>query len=356
MTLTESAPVEITEAQAEALFKEARRRRHRRWALGVTVIVVASLVVGVLLLTRSAPPPSKNLPHASATSLPAASGARRVPGIYVAGDGKGGVGVYSTATGSLIRTLSSQGPGGPDGQVVLSADRQAVFFAQPSGTCGGDILRVPTSGAGAPTTIVSVPGTLATSPSPSPTSKELAWVGITCGPNGATGGSSLYLTNLTSGSTSDLGTISAANSDDEIAWSPDGSRLAVENAGTVTIFVRQAQSFTKSVSLRAANSCRLNSPAFLARRYEVAVISSCYGVTADHTDQIIAFDASTGTRVGVLATALTGARFQGLSIDASGRYALVGIANNDPAGAELARIDGTRLVTVSRSSVTDAEW
>lgn len=59
----------------------------------------------------------------------------------------------------------------------------------------------------------------------------------------------MYLTDLTAGSTSDLGAVSAENSDDEIAWNPDGSRLAVENANTVTIFVLQAQSFTKSVSL-----------------------------------------------------------------------------------------------------------
>jgi hypothetical protein len=164
----------------------------------------------------------------------------------------------------------------------------------------------------------------------------------------------LYLTDLTSRSTSDLGTISAANGDDEIAWSPDGSRLAVENAGTVTIFAQQDQSFTESVSLRSSNSCRLSSPAFLARRYEVAAIRICYGVAASHTDRVIAFDASTGKQVGVLATAPNGARLQGLSIDASGRHALLGIVAGD--GAELARIDGARLVTVSRSSVTDAEW
>jgi hypothetical protein len=152
------------------------------------------------------------------------------------------------------------------------------------------------------------------------------------------------------------GAISAVNSDDEIAWTPDGSRLAVENAGTVTIFVQRAQSFAKSVSLRAANSCRLTSPAFLARRYEVAAISSCYGDAASHADRIIAFDASIGKQVGVLATAPAGARFQGLSIDGSGRYALLGIVRSDPTGAELARIDGLKLVTVSRNSVTDAEW
>jgi hypothetical protein len=162
------------------------------------------------------------------------------------------------------------------------------------------------------------------------------------------------MTNLTSGATSDLGAISAENGDDEVAWSPDGTRLAVENDSTVTLFVLHTESFTESVSLRAPNSCRLNSPAFLARRYEVAVISSCYGVAASHNDRIIAFDASNGSQVAVLATAPNGARFQGLSLDASGRYALLGIVRGD--GAELARIDGTRLITISRSTVTDAEW
>src|ERR1700722_2322723 len=200
MTLTKSAPSQVSDTQAEALFREARRRRRRRWGLGVTVVVAASLVLGVLVLRKSAAPLSKTSHHAGFPRLPAADGARRLPGIYVAGDGKGGVGVYSTTTGSLIRTLSSQSPGGPDGQVVLSADRQSVFFAQPSGTCSGAILRVPTSGAGAPTTVVSVPGTLASSPSPSPTSEELAWVDVTCGPRDAAGVTTLYLTDLISGS------------------------------------------------------------------------------------------------------------------------------------------------------------
>ena len=264
--------------------------------------------------------------------------------------------MYSTATGSLIRTLSPQSSGGPDGQAALSADRQSVFFAQPSGTCGGDILRVPTSGADAPTTVVSVAGTLAVSPSASPTSNGLAWINVACEPNGAAGGSSLYLTDLTSGSTGELGTNSATSSDDEIAWSPDGTHIGVENSGTVTIFVRDTQSFAKSLSLRPPNNCRLTSPAFLARRYEVAVITSCYGDAASHADRVIVFDASTGKQVGTLVNAPAGANFQGLSIDPSGRYALLGIVRNDPAGAELMRIDGTRLVTVSRTSVTDADW
>lgn len=356
MTLTNSAPVEVSDTRTEALFKEARRRRRRRWLLGLTVVVAASLVSGVLLLAESTAPRHTNPPSASARRPPVAGGARRLPGVYVAGDGRGGVGVYSTATGSLIRTLSTQGPGGPDGQVVLSADRQSVFFAQPSGTCGGDILRVPTSGSAAPTTVVSTVGTAAASPSPSPTSDELAWVGTACHPDGAAGGPSLYLTDLTSGATSDLGAVSAQNSDNAIAWSPDGTRLAVENASTVTIFVLRAGSFAKSVSLSVSDNCRLTSPAFLAERYEVAVIRTCYGVVASHADQIVAFDATSGNPVRVLMTAPAGAQFQGLSIDDSTQSVLVGVVRTDPTGAELARFDRSRLVTVSRNSVTDAEW
>ena len=337
------------------MFKEARRQRRRRWALGATLIVVASLVLGVLLFTWSATPRSETHPHANFSRLPATDGAHRLPGNYVAGDGTGGVGVYSTATGSLIRTLSTPSPGGPDGQVVLSADRQSVFFAQPSGTCGGNILRVPTSGAGTPKTVVSVPGTLAVSPSPSPTSSELAWIGVACEPNGAAGGSSLYLTDLTSGSTSDLGAISATSSDDEIGWSPDGTHIGVENSGTVTIFVRQAQSFDKSLSLRRPNNCTLTSPAFRARRYEVAVISSCYGDAASHADRVIVFDASTGKQIGTLATRRSAQSSKDSRSTLRGGTPFWELFATIP-GAELARIDGTRLVTVSRTSVTDADW
>ena len=163
MTLIRSAPVEVSDTQAEALFREARRRRHRRWAAGLTSIVIASLVLGVALLTRTAATRSETSPHATLPGLRATDGTRRLPDVYLAGDGKGGVGVYSTATGSLIRTLSPQSSGGPDGQAALSADRQSVFFAQPSGTCGGDILRVPTSGTRCSDNSSLVAGTLAVS-------------------------------------------------------------------------------------------------------------------------------------------------------------------------------------------------
>jgi hypothetical protein len=51
-----------------------------------------------------------------------------IPTFFVAGDNAGGIGVYSTATGRLVRTVARQTSGGPDQQAVLSADDRTVFF------------------------------------------------------------------------------------------------------------------------------------------------------------------------------------------------------------------------------------
>ena len=152
--------------------------------------------------------------------------------------------------------------------------------------------------------------------------------------------------------------LSGGSSDDEIAWSPDGRRLAVENANSVTIFVRQGATFTKSNALRSPLNCRLGSPVFLLQRYEVAVISTCYGGSRAHTaSKVLAFDTSTGKPAAVIAAASAGAVFQGLSVDASGQRILVGLVATSSAGATLVQVDGGRHpVTVSRNAVTDAEW
>jgi hypothetical protein len=59
MTLTDSAPVDVGAIAAEALFEEARRRRHRRWASGVllvTAVVVTSGVAVAIEVGRSSSP------------------------------------------------------------------------------------------------------------------------------------------------------------------------------------------------------------------------------------------------------------------------------------------------------------
>ncbi len=197
---------------------------------GWCFLVVVSLAVALLVSLESGAPRHSAPPHDGLPRwTPPQENPQAAPALFVAGDGKGGIGVYSTANGALIRTISPQGPGGPDQQVVLSRNRQSVFFTQPTGPCSGNILNGPVSGSSAPAVVISDPQTLALSPSPGPTSRELAWVGVTCGPTGSTPSSTLYITNLATGVRSDLGAFSGQHSDDEISWNSDGTRLAVES-------------------------------------------------------------------------------------------------------------------------------
>ena len=193
------------------------------------------------------------------------------PKVFVAGDGKGGVGVYSTNSGHLIRTLSPQSPGGPDQQVVLTSDGSTAYFAQPSGTCSGQILSAPISGTTAPTVVISDPGRLALAPSPSPSSDDLAWVGVTCGATGSTTSSSLYETDLATHATNDLGTYSGQ---DEVAWSPNGQKLALQGDSTVQVFDVRRHSSETGPSMKVASGCRLASPVFLTQD-QIAPIRTC---------------------------------------------------------------------------------
>ena len=180
--------------------------------------------------------------------------------------------MFSTNSGHLIRTLSPQSPGGPDQQIVLTSDGSIVYFAQPSGACSGQILSAPISGTTAPTVVISDPRLLALAPSPSPSSDDLAWVGVTCGSTGATTSSSLYETDLATHVTSDLG---AYSGQDELAWSPNGQRLAVQSNSTVQVFDVTRQSSEAGSSMKEPSGCRLASPVFLEQD-QIAAIRTCY--------------------------------------------------------------------------------
>jgi Tol biopolymer transport system component len=262
--------------------------------------------------------------------------------------------VYSTDSGHLIRTLSPQRPGGPDQQIVLTRDGGSVYFVQPSGACSGQILSAPISGTTAPTVVISDPGRLALAPSPSPSSDYLAWVGVTCGSTGATTSSSLYVTDLATHATRDLGASSIQLSDDEMAWSPNEKRLAVRSNSTVEVFDVTRQSSEPGSSLQVAARCRLASPAFLTQD-RIAAIRTCYSSTgAVRTSSALVFNVGTGRAVAVIAAAPPGSSFQGLSADSSRQHILLGLVNS--ASAEGVQVEDGRLLTVSRDAPTDAQW
>lgn len=358
MTVTDSPATEISDLEAHSLFEEARRRRRRRWFIGLVLLVVVSLAVALFVFLDSGAPRPSAPPHDGLPRwTPPQGKTQAAPALFVTGDGKGGIGVYSTANGALIRTISPRGPGGPDQQVELSRNRQSVFFTQPTGPCSGNILNGPVSGSRAPAVVISDPQTLALSPSPSPTSRELAWVGVTCGPTGSTTSSTLYITNLATGVRSDLGAFSGQHSDDAISWNSDGTRLAVESGTTVAMFDTNLPSPRNVGLLDGTSGCTLTSPIFLSHRRQLAVIRTCYGTARTvGTSQVLVFSVVTGKPVAILASAPQGTTFQGLSVDVSGQHVLLGVVTNLPPGAHNMQLESGHLVAVGGSAPTDAQW
>jgi hypothetical protein len=354
-TTTEPPKTAPSEFETQVLFPEARQRRHRRWAIGIALLAVGAVAVALLVSSSS------NTTHPSARHVglarwtPPRGTRKAAPAVFVAGDGRGGVGVYSTNSGRLIRTLSPQSPGGPDQQVVLTSDGSSVYFAQPSGECNGQILSSPISGITTPIVVISDPGQLALAPSPSPSSSDdLAWVGVTCGSTGSATSSSLYVTDLGTHATSDLGAYWGQLSDNEMAWSPDGERLAVQRNSTVEVLDVTRRSSENGSSMKVAARCRLASPVFLARD-QIAAIRTCYGSSGSlRTSSALVFNVVTGKAVALIAAAPPGSTFQGLSVDSSGQHFLLGLVN--PGSAEDVQIEEGRLVPVSREAPTGAQW
>jgi hypothetical protein len=358
MTIADAPATDVSQLEAQLLFEEARRRRHRRWFIGTMLVLALALAAALVVSFASSTPKSSPQPHVGLPRWTPPQGKRHpAPALFVAGDGKGGVGVYSTVNGSLIRSISPQGPGGPDQQIVLSDNRQSVFFVQPTGLCSGNILSDPLSGSSAPPAVVSDPGVLALSPAPNSTSKELAWVGVTCGSTGHTTSSTLYITNLVTGARTDLGAFSGQHDDQEISWNSDGTRLAVESGATVAIFDTNPSSLKQVERLDVTSGCTLASPAFLSQPNEIAAIRTCYGTSqTSGTSQILVFNAATGKPTAVVASAPRGASFQGLSVDASGQHILLGVVTSFPPTAQNMQLENGRLVTVSHYVPTNAEW
>ena len=358
MTTTDSPAVETSELEAQLLFEEARRRRHRRWLIGTVLIFALALGTALVVSLASRTPKSGPQPHVGLPRWTPPQGKRHpAPALFVAGDGNGGVGVYSTVNGSLIRSVSPQGPGGPDQQIVLSEDRESVFFVQPTGPCSGNILSGPISGSSAPAAVISVPGTLALSPAPDATSKELAWIGVTCGSTGATTSSTLYITNLVTGVRTDLGAFSGQHGGQEISWNSDGTRLAVERGATVAIFDTNPSFLKQLELLDVSGGCTLASPIYLSQPNEIAAIQTCYRTArTSGTSQVLVFNAATGKATEVVASAPHGASFQGIAVDASGQHILLGVVTGFPPTAQNMQLEKGRLVTVSHYAPTNAEW
>ena len=262
--------------------------------------------------------------------------------------------MYSTATGTLVRTISPEESGELDQEAMLSEDRNTVYFAQEHGPCSGTILHVGVSGARVPSVAVSIPGTMALDPSPSPTSSSVAWVGNTCSASGTVTASTLYLTDQTTHVTTQLGSLGSIG-DARIAWSRNGKQLAVENGHTVEILAANRMGWNQAKPMEVANGCKLFSPAFLSRSSQLAAIRYCWGSSGrPSTSTALVFDVATGKPMARIASAPRSTAFQGLSVDRTGTHILIGVAG--PATATTVEVTGGRLKTVSATSPTGAEW
>ncbi len=346
--------------EPQVLFPEARQRRRRRWWIGIGLLLLAAGAALACLALLGSSPSRRSVPHGGlARWIPAGGRTAAAPGVFVAGDGKGGVGLYSTTTGELIRTLSAQGPGGPDQQVVLSSDRGSVFFAQPSGPCSGSIVTAAVSGTSAPFAVVSRPGIIALAPSPDPVSDEVAWVGQTCNGSGGQASATLYVSDLATQTTHDFSAYSGQVSDNEIAWTSDGKLLAVQSGLTMDVFGTSSPSNHTEVSLKVPRYCRLTNPAFFPRTDKLAVIRTCTNSTGLlRSSKALVFDIAKRQAVSLIATAPSETFFRGLSIDSSGQHILLGLngqLRGLPSGADV-QVERGKLVAVSHAAPTDAQW
>jgi Tol biopolymer transport system component len=164
----------------------------------------------------------------------------------------------------------------------------------------------------------------------------------------------LYVTDLATHATRDLGAYSGQLSDDEMAWSPDGERLAVQSKSTVEVFDVTRHSSDPGSSMKVAARCRLASPAFLTQD-QIAAIRTCYSSTGIvRTSSALVFNVVTGKAAALIAAAPPWSTFQGLSVDSSGQHILLGLVNSG--SAEDVQVQDGRLVTVSREAPTDAQW
>ena len=350
--LAEHEVAQRTAPEGEALIKEARRRtRRRRAGVAVAIVAIVALIVALAVaLTRSTPSPVR--PRLGLPQWVAPTAAKQpLPKLFVTGDNRGGIGVYSTATGDLLRTLSPQTSGGPDQQAVVGSQGR-VYFAQPDGACSSTIEAVPLSGASGSNTVVSMAGMLALDPAPSPTSSELAWVGVTCGSNNPQ--AMLYLSNAVTGLRIDLGPYTGRSSDDGISWSVDGKLLAVEAAPTIRI-LHVGDSVSSGALLHVGKGCLLTDPAFLPSPRQVAAVRTCYvSGGSEASSDLLAFNAATGQPLGRIATAPPNSTIQSASVDTDG-HVLVGVVHGET-GADNAVVRNGRLTTISRSSPTGAQW
>lgn len=175
---------------------------------------------------------------AAASSAASTTAAVRAPKTFVAATAVAPTRLarYSATTGSLLKFLTAPEPGGGVGGTELSADGRTVLFARGQGSCAETIDTVPARG-GAERVLIPMigSGATATIPDGASLSADGRYVLYSMTQCANLSHHSVYLRNLHTGRTIDLGrgprlTFSAAfiNHDRQVAYTADG-KLAVLN-------------------------------------------------------------------------------------------------------------------------------
>jgi hypothetical protein len=143
MTLLEDRPVASAEIRPELLFKEARKRRHRRWLLGVGIaILMVATIAPVVVRTIGREPianpahlkPQAGVPASSSKSSPVVSALKGPEALAVASDG--GVLIDEQASSQIVERE-------PNGQFKLIAGNGRAGFSGDGGPATAAELDTP---------------------------------------------------------------------------------------------------------------------------------------------------------------------------------------------------------------------
>lgn len=188
------------------------------------------------------------------------AGPMAVPSLFTSSM-SGRIVMLRTSDGSIFRYLTTAQPGGGDTHPVVSADGRNVYFLRGSGTCSGNLMKVPTSG-GTATTVVAPPGAVYQF-GVSTDGQRIAYVWKDC----MAGRDSFTIANLRTGrSTSTVLTPDFTVQSDP-SWSPTGEvavPTASDGQAELRIFNPATTSLLDAVAVPCSigQDCRINATSY----------------------------------------------------------------------------------------------
>ena len=181
---------------------------------------------------------------------------------YFASSIAGRIVMLRTSDGSIFRYLTTAGPGGGDTHPQVSADGRTVYFLRGSGTCSGDLMKVPVTG-GTATRVVAPRDGAVYQYGVSTDGKRVAYMWEDC----AAGRTSFTIADLRTGRATGTVLSPALTVQSDPAWSPTGDiavATAVGSVPEIRIFNPSTTSFVDAVSVPCSltKHCRINASAY----------------------------------------------------------------------------------------------